>query len=95
MTLISRWTNHTLLMLVLLMLPIGLSSLSIAHEYETEHQAHELHQCEVYDAIHNAVVQTSFELPVIAVKAITHNVERTPQPSFLPVRPRTRSPPLV
>jgi hypothetical protein len=39
----------------MLVLPIVLGTLSLEHAMEMDHDVHEEHQCEMYDAIQNAL----------------------------------------
>ena len=89
----SRFTNNVLLMLALLMLPVGLSTLSIVHDLEMEPETHLQHQCEIYDAIQTAVHSSDFELPVVNQTPEYHHTILTEAHLNVYELPRTRSPP--
>lgn len=84
-----------LLVLALLMLPVGLSSLSIAHGMDLEPEVHQQHQCEIYDVVENAVITCELGLSVANTQPIYHTYTLFEILYTLYELPRTRSPPLA
>lgn len=77
------------------MLPVGLSSVSLAHNLEVESESHLVHQCEIYDAIQVAILTSDCALPVVHANHSYYDSVLT-EASLNPYElPRTRSPPLA
>lgn len=82
-----------LLVLALLMLPVGLSSLSIAHGMDVEPEVHQQHQCEIYDVVENAVITCDLGLAIANTQPVYHAYTPFEILYSLYELPRTRSPP--
>ncbi len=79
----------------MLILPVGLSSLSLVHAMEADHHAHEQHQCEIYEAINSAlIIQANSELFLSGDKSLL-SLEPLDNATCDAARPRTRSPPFI
>jgi len=90
-----RLRFHKILLLITLLLPIGLSSLSIAHAMESDNHIHEQHQCDLYDVI-NLALNLSQALSLSSDKAQCYQVfSPLGKISNFKALPRTRSPPVL
>ncbi|AXT72689.1 hypothetical protein DBX26_17115 [Vibrio sp. dhg] len=77
----------------MLLIPLGLSTLSLAHSMETDQNVHEHHTCEIYEAICHALSSQS-SLSILSDKAQCYqrfDIQLTTLASS--ELPRTRSPP--
>jgi len=54
-------------LLAMQLIPLGLSTISLAQAMEVEQAVHQLHQCKFYDAVNQALA-TSLNLPAEAEK---------------------------
>jgi len=86
-------TFKQFVLLAMLLIPLGWSTISLAHAMEMDPEVHHEHQCQFYDVVSQGVA-SSLHLEVlpnnaICVQAFTCSV------SALPFRalPRSRSPP--
>lgn len=82
-----------LLLLAMLLIPLGLSAISLAHAMEMDQDVHEHHSCEVYEAICHALSSQS-AMVVHSDKAQCYqrfDIQFTTLVSS--ELPRTRSPP--
>lgn len=82
-------------MLALLMLPVGLSSVSIMHNLEMETETHLQHQCEICDAAQAAVLSSESELFIATQRLDYSHLVVTAAPLHAYELPRKRSPPFV
>ena len=80
-------------MLALLMLPVGLSSVSIMHNLEMETETHLQHQCEIFDVVQAAVLSSEPELFIDTHRPDYSHLVVTALPLHAYELPRTRSPP--
>ena len=89
----QRLKLNKLLLLSILLLPIGLSTISLVHALEIDQEIHQQHQCKVYDLIQQALSSS----PACNINSEKVQSDRTFYPlaaiDNVKQRPRTRSPP--
>ncbi len=78
----------------MLIIPVGLSSLSLVHAMEVEQHVHEQHQCEIYDAILNAISYPVSSVTLVALIKCSLSFSTLEETACFTALPRTRSPPL-
>jgi len=77
----------------MLALPVGLSSLSLVHAMEMNDNIHEQHQCEIYDAVRNALSNALNVAPYLDKTQCFRTFNTLEQIACFKYLPRTRSPP--
>jgi len=82
-----------LLFVVMLLVPVGLSSLSLVHAMEMNNHIHEQHQCEIYDVIRDAVTNPINVAPYLSKSQCFRTFNTLEATVYSKSQPRTRSPP--
>jgi len=84
-----------MVLLAMLLIPLGWSTISLAHAMEQDQEVHHQHQCEFYDVISQALA-TSLHLPVLPNNAICVKIFTPNASAFVfSALPRSRSPPVA
>jgi len=84
-----------IVLLAMLLIPLGWSTISLAHAMEQDQEVHHQHQCEFYDVISQALA-TSLNLPVLPNNAIcVQSFSAHLSALLFSALPRSRSPPIA
>jgi len=98
---VSRVTNFKhfsfkkIVLLTMLLIPLGWSTISLAHAMEQDQEVHQQHQCEFYDVISQGLA-TTLHLPALPNNAICVQPFSAHLSALLfSALPRSRSPPVA